>query len=295
MEQDDELQRPSRNRNACSAPLARAGGACSGLPEVSTLLFRVLPFGKLKAHLPSAQLIRAELQAAPCRSRFPNPSNATCGSKIRHDRNAVRMLRAGRDGARRSKIHVGLGDRGWIAETKRKYRHDHAVDSRRKTARASCKPAHGSSRQPDHCALRLRPGGRQDHRFGGPIMNGYLELEGKRALSPAAPGRRRAVVAALRTWAPASSTARSMPRTCDPATSSRRRLDRGRLRRGGGRGARAPQRLDIVVHVVGGSSAPAGALRRSTTARGRRAGQNLLAAVRLIARCCRRCWRSAPA
>src|SRR5215471_8233833 len=102
----------------------------------------------------------------------------------------------------------------------------------------------------------------QRQRVGDPIMSGYLDLEGKRALvTGGTKGVGQAVVAALRdAGATVLTTARSRPESmqsaerfiaADVATPEgcAAVADAVRDRLGG---------VDIMVHVVGGSSAPAG-------------------------------------
>ena len=94
-------------------------------------------------------------------------------------------------------------------------------------------------------------------------MSAYLELTGKRALvTGGTKGVGQAVVVALReAGATVLTTARSRPeqnRSCGTVHRGGR-LDCGRLRRGGSDGPRnRPGGIDILVHVVGGSAAPAG-------------------------------------
>src|SRR6202011_48413 len=103
---------------------------------------------------------------------------------------------------------------------------------------------------------------RQDRRAGDKVISGYLGLEGKRALvTGGTKGVGQAVVAALReAGATALTTARSRPENLSNAEhfvvadistveGCAAVADAVRDRLGG---------IDIVVHVVGGSTAPAG-------------------------------------
>ena len=117
-------------------------------------------------------------------------------------------------------------------------------------------------------------------------MSGYLDLEGKRALvTGGTKGVGQAVVAALRdAGATVLTTARSRPEsigsagafvTADVSTAEGcdAVADAVRDRLGG---------VDIIVHVVGGSSAPAGGFAVLDDQQWHRAlDQNLFAAVRL--------------
>src|SRR4029453_169063 len=121
---------------------------------------------------------------------------------------------------------------------------------------------------------------------GDPIMNRYLDLEGKRALvTGGTKGVGQAVVAALRdAGATVLTTARSRPEsirsagqfiTADVSTAEgcAAVVEAVRERLGG---------VDIMVHVVGGSSAPAGGFAVLDDRQWHNAlDQNLFAAVRL--------------
>ena len=117
-------------------------------------------------------------------------------------------------------------------------------------------------------------------------MSGYLELEGKRALvTGGTKGVGAAVVAALReAGARVLTTARKCPedRSAKPNSLRRMFLRPRAARRSPTRCARNSAVLDILVHVVGGSSAPAGGFAVLDDGEWHKAlDQNLFAAVRL--------------
>src|SRR5206468_257276 len=147
--------------------------------------------------------------------------------------------------------------------------------------------AHGRlSGESDRARFRLHARRRQDRRAGDPIMSGYLDLEGKRALvTGGTKGVGQAVVAALHdAGAIVLTTARSRPESirsagqfvaADVSTAEgcAAVADAVRDRLGG---------VDIIVHVVGGSSAPAGGFAVLDDQQWHTAlDQNLFAAVRL--------------
>src|SRR5713101_9538244 len=142
------------------------------------------------------------------------------------------------------------------------------------------------SRQPPDPQLRFCTEGRENPLSGDSRMSDYLELQGKRALvTGGTKGIGEAVVAALReAGATVLTTARSRPGnlahadqfiTADVSTAEgcAAVADAVRDRLGG---------LDIIVHVVGGSAAPAGGFVVLDDKEWHKAlDQNLFAAVRL--------------
>src|SRR5712691_945797 len=142
------------------------------------------------------------------------------------------------------------------------------------------------SRQPRDRQLRFCAGGRGNPLSGDSRMNDYLELQGKRALvTGGTKGIGEAVVTALReVGATVLTTARSRPGNlaqadqfvpADVSTAEGCAIvaDAVRDRLGG---------IDILVHVVGGSSAPAGGFAVLDDQEWHKAmDQNLYAAVRL--------------
>src|SRR5713101_1947455 len=142
------------------------------------------------------------------------------------------------------------------------------------------------SRQPCDCPLRFCAGGRENPLSGDSRMSDYLELQGKRALvTGGTKGIGEAVVAALReAGATVLTTARSRPGnlahadqfvTADVSTAEGCAIVAQAVREhlGG---------IDILVHVVGGSSAPAGGFAVLDDHEWYKAmDQNLFAAVRL--------------
>src|SRR5690242_14360659 len=146
-------------------------------------------------------------------------------------------------------------------------------------------PGRQFSGQPGDRAIPLRAGGRQD-RLARDRRMSYLGLEDKRALvTGGTRGTGEAIVAALRAaGARVLTSARSRPEklaraddfiVADVATAEGCAALAGTVReRLGG--------IDIVVHVVGGSSAPAGGFAVLDDREWHKAlDQNLLAAVRL--------------
>src|SRR6266853_1260730 len=142
------------------------------------------------------------------------------------------------------------------------------------------------SRQPRDRHLRFCAGGRENPLAGDSRMSDYLALQGKRALvTGGTKGIGEAVVAALReAGATVLTTARSMPGnlahadqfvTADVSTAEGCAIVAHAVReRLGG--------IDILVHVVGGSSAPAGGFAVLDDNEWHKAlDQNLFAAVRL--------------
>src|SRR6267154_4748315 len=137
----------------------------------------------------------------------------------------------------------------------------------------------------NHGELRLRAGRRKDSFVGDTLMSGYFELDSKRALvTGGTKGVGAAVVAALReAGARVLTTARKRPEDGSEAEFVAADVaaaegcvavaDAVRKQFGG---------LDILVHVVGGSSAPAGGFAVLDDGEWHKAlDQNLFAAVRL--------------
>src|SRR5437879_7601480 len=142
------------------------------------------------------------------------------------------------------------------------------------------------SREPRDRQCRFCAGGWEEHLSGDARMSDYLELQGKRALvTGGTKGIGAAVVAALReAGATVLTTARSRPGnlaqaeqfvTADVSTAEGCAIVAQAVReRLGG--------IDILVHVVGGSSAPAGGFAVLDDHAWHKAlEQNLFAAVRL--------------
>jgi NAD(P)-dependent dehydrogenase (short-subunit alcohol dehydrogenase family) len=178
--------------------------------------------------------------------------------------------------------------KNWMAATKKKYGHTVApLELAERGGQSVLKAqAHRQlSGESDHGEFQVRAGRRKDSLTGDTLMSGYLELEGKRALvTGGTKGVGAAVVAALReAGARVLTTARKRPEdvseaefvAADVSTAEgcAAVADAVRKRLGG---------LDILVHVVGGSSAPAGGFAVLDDGEWHKAlDQNLFAAVRL--------------